>query len=217
MTKYKAILFDIDDTILKTWEPKWRQHKSVAKKYYGIDLSDVTLRQHWGKPFDDLAAALYQNQGTAEERRANFTRHELDFPKEYQPYAQDLIATLHNAGLAIGLMTAMFWEGAKIDLENLKVPLEYFAVLQGSEATEYHKPDGSVFEPALAKLKALGIEDGIAYVGEAMSDLKAATNAGLDFIAVTQGFVDEAAFRAAGATHVFANLKQVQNYILGAK
>lgn len=215
MPRYKAVLFDIDDTILKTREPKWRQHAFVAKKYYGIDLNDSVLRENWGKPFDELADSLYQGAGTIEERRSNFTRHELEFPKEYEPHALEMIEALHAAGISSGLITAMFLEGAMIDLKNLHVPLDYFTVVYGSEATEYHKPDGRVFEPAVASLAAHGISDGIAYVGEALSDFEAAMDARLDFIGITQGLVSAEEFKAAGADVVFDNLQQVQDLVLG--
>lgn len=217
MTKprYKAVLFDIDDTLLKTWQPKWRQHKWVAKHYYGIELGDETLRRHWGKPFDELAEALYQGEGTREERRANFIRHELEFPKEYEPQAQETIAALHKAGVALGLMTSMYWGGALVDLRNLKVPLDWFVVQQGADATDRHKPDGRWFEPALAILKQEGIgKSDVVYVGEALTDYEAARAGGIDFIAVTQGFAKADEFRAAGARAVFSGLGQVNDFIL---
>lgn len=177
-------------------------------------MTDDDLRRHWGKPFDELTTVLYQGKGSAEARRANFTRHELEFPKEYQPHALTMIAHLRAAGLRLGLMTGMFWEGAKIDLLHLKFPLEDFAVLQGSEATPYHKPDPRVFEPALETLKQSGIENGIVYVGETLNDYYAARDAGLDFIGVTLGSVDEATFKAAGAQIVLSDLPQVEKFIL---
>jgi len=187
----------------------------VAKHYYGIDLTEADLRQHWGKPYDELTAALYQGQGTAAERRANFTRHELEFPKQYEPYALESITALHEAGVTLGLMTAMYTEGAMIDLKHVNLPLAWFAFIQGSEATESHKPDAKVFAPALEILLDKGIEKGqIVYVGEALSDLQAAQNAGLDFIGVTQGMIDKPAFLAAGAHVVYDNLRQVTQHIL---
>jgi phosphoglycolate phosphatase-like HAD superfamily hydrolase len=220
MTKprYKAVLFDIDDTLLKTWEPKWRQHKFVAKQYYDIDLSDKTLQAHWGKPFDKLAEALYQGRGTREERRTNFIHHELEFPKEYEPHALETIEALHEAGVALGLMTSMYWDGALVDLRNLRVPLDYFVVQQGAEATEFHKPDGRWFEPALKTLTELGIEaQDVVYVGEALSDMQAARAGGVNFIAVTQGFFSADDFSNAGEGLIFVNLSQARDAILGGK
>jgi len=82
--------------------------------------------------------------------------------------------------------------------------------LQGSEATDYHKPDGKVFAPALKLLAEQGIDkSSVVYVGEALSDLRAANDAQLGFIAVTQGLVDAAEFTATGVHTVFTDLRQV--------
>ncbi len=214
-SRYKAVILDIDDTLLTARKPKWQQHKWVAKHCYDLDLTEADLLAHWGKPFDDLAAALYRNRGTKEERRANFIRHELEFPKQYEPHALESITALHEAGVTLGLMTAMYKEGAMIDLRNVSLPFEWFAFIQGSEATNFHKPDGRVFAAALKILQAKGIQKNeIVYVGEALSDLQAAQNADLDFIAVTQGMVDAATFRANGAQTICKNLAQVKNQIL---
>ena len=215
MPRYKAVLFDIDDTILKTREPKWRQHTFVAQKYYGIDLNEAKLRENWGKPFDELTEILYQGADTPERRRSNFIRHELEFPKEYEPYALETIGALHSAGIALGLMTSMYLEGAMIDLKHLQVPLEYFIVLQGSEATKYHKPDGRVFEPALATLAEHGIRDAtIVYVGEALSDFQAAKDSRLEFIGITQGRVSLEEFKSVGVDKVFNDLRQFLDFVL---
>lgn len=214
---YKAVIFDIDDTLLTTRQPKWRQHQWVAKHYYNIDLTETDLQAHWGKPFDELTKALYQNQGTAEERRANFTRHELEFPKQYEPGALASIKALHEAGLTLGLMTAMYTDGAMIDLRHVNLPFAWFAFIQGSDHTPFHKPDGRVFAPALKILHDKSIaKREVVYVGEALSDLQAAQSASLDFIGVTQGTINAPTFRAAGAQHVYDNLYQVTDHILAS-
>ncbi len=216
--KYKAVIFDIDDTLLTTREPKWRQHKWVAKHYYNIDLDEATLRSYWGKPFDELAAGLYQNLGTPEERRANFSRHELEFPKQYEPHALESLTALYNAGMTLGLMTAMYTDGAMIDLRNIDLPFAWFAFIHGSEASEFHKPDGRVFTPALQTLHERRIDkDEVVYIGEALSDLQAAQNASLDFIGMTQGMISENVFRQAGASVICEDLGQVTTCLLGSR
>lgn len=214
MPKYKAALFDIDDTLVKTWQVKWRQHKYVAQKYYGIDLTDDVIMAHWGEPFDMHTATFYNHAGTAEERRANFLRHELEFPKDYQPYATEVVHELYSRGVTLGLITSMHMEGARIDLNNLQFPFNYFLVQQGSDTAQHHKPDPRVFEPALQQLGAIGITDRIVYIGDAINDFYAAHGAGLDFIGVTQGFAAHDQFRAAGATNIAADLLQVKDFIL---
>jgi len=187
----------------------------VAKTYYGIDLDEVTLRLHWGKPFHELAAGLYANNGTEAEREANFLAHEHDFPKLYQPGALEVIHDLHTADIRLGIITSMILRGAMIDFQALKLPINLFDILQGSEATEYHKPDPRVFDPALKRLADLGIDRSeIVYVGDDVRDYYAARDAGIGFIGVTQGLFTESEFQEAGAEHVFANLVQVRNFIL---
>ena len=50
----RAVLFDMDDTLLLTREVKWDHHRFVAREHYGIELDDQTLRAHWGEPFDEM-------------------------------------------------------------------------------------------------------------------------------------------------------------------
>ena len=46
MLEIRAVLFDLDDTLLKTARIKWAHHKAVAAQY-GIELTDETLAQYW--------------------------------------------------------------------------------------------------------------------------------------------------------------------------
>jgi len=214
--RYRAVLFDADDTLLVTRKVKWRQHQHVAKTHYGIDLDEATLRLHWGKPFHELVAGLYANMGTEAEREANFLAHEHDFPKTYQPGALEMIHDLHARGVKLGIITSMILRGAMIDFQKLALPLDLFDILQGSEATEHHKPDPRVFDPALKRLAELGIDrSDIVYVGDDIRDYHAARDEGLGFIGVTQGLFTAADFQEAGAESVFDNLAGVHNFILG--
>lgn len=209
--RYKAVLFDMDDTLLKTWEAKWEQHKFVAKKYYGVELSDEVLMEHWGKGFDTLAANLYAQKGTEETRRTDFVRHEDDFPKKVHSGAVQAVEKLLAEGIAVGVVSAMLTQVVAKDMREQGFPHERFAVLQGSDHTKVHKPDPLVFDPALVRLADQGITDkrSILYVGDALNDFYAARDAGLDFIGITTGFVDKDSFVKAGAKKVIASLTEL--------
>ncbi|GCE30103.1 hypothetical protein KDA_55870 [Dictyobacter alpinus] len=80
--KYKAVLFDLDDTLLKTATIKWAHHKAVAKQFYNIDLTDEVLAKHWGMPFEPMIAILYQRADTPENMLKARTRHwKINFSK----------------------------------------------------------------------------------------------------------------------------------------
>jgi phosphoglycolate phosphatase-like HAD superfamily hydrolase len=207
--KYKAVLFDVDDTLLKTSAAKWAQHKHVAKKYYDVKLTDDRLKAHWGKPFDDMIQLLYGGVDTLEGMSAHFAKHELEFPKQMYEDTLPTIQALHDRGVVLGMVTSMRWEIARIEIKLLGLPLDYFAVLQGCDNTKFHKPDPRVFDPARAILAGQGITDRIVYVGDALGDFYAARDAGFDFIGVTTGFVNEAAFHKAGVRSSIGRLSQL--------
>ena len=82
--KYRAVLFDLDDTLLKTYQVKWAQHQAVAQKFYNLVLTEETLREHWGKSHLTMMAAYYQNSDTPENMvKANLSL-EAGFPKKYK-------------------------------------------------------------------------------------------------------------------------------------
>lgn len=212
--QYDAVLFDLDDTILKSGEIKWRHHKHVAKKFYGIDLTDEVLREHWGKPFNELIGYLYQNSDTVENMIAANRESESNFPKEIQIDTKVLLGRLVAVRVVLGIVTAINSDYAINDLAINNLDVNQFLFVQGADETPYHKPDPRVFDPALNKLEAAGIaRDRIVYVGDAISDFKAARGAKLDFIGVTTGFVSLDEFQTAGAI-ACASLTEVADIIL---
>ncbi len=211
MARYDVILFDIDDVLLKTSRVKWAQHKFVAKKYYNIELTDETLAKHWGKPFHKMIELLYEQADTPQNMANNFVRHELEFRKQLFPDTLGVLDKLHKAGATMGLITSMRWEIAKIEIKLLKLPLQYFTVVQGSDDSEFHKPDPRVFDPALQTLAQKGFHNKakMVYIGDALSDFVAARDAGLQFIAVPLGMATANAFHKAGATTVVKQLRDI--------
>ena len=101
------------------------------------------------------------------------------------------------------------------DLNRLNFPVDRMSVVQGADETEVHKPDPNVFMPILDKLKKQGIEkEDIVYVGDSLSDLKATTAAGIDFIAVTTGLYSQEDFKNNGAEVIIKEIKEVVEKII---
>jgi beta-phosphoglucomutase-like phosphatase (HAD superfamily) len=61
--KYKAVLFDFDDTLVESRRMKWDHHKFAAKYFYNLDLTDDDIKEHWGKPMAELLRLLSFGQG----------------------------------------------------------------------------------------------------------------------------------------------------------
>lgn len=216
--RHQAVIFDMDDTLIKTWEAKWAHYRLVGKLYYGLDVTDEQLSAHWGKPFPRLISSIFGDVDL-DEAIQNFLRHEAEFPKPKHEAAVEAIRLLHAKGVTLGVVTAMLTSVAEDDMRR-EFPAGLFDFIQGADQTLAHKPDPLVFEPALRRLEEKGITDkkAILYVGDALSDFYAARDAGLTFVAVTTGFVDGTSFKDAGAMHVLNSLAGLPDLVFkGAK
>jgi HAD superfamily hydrolase (TIGR01549 family) len=201
--KYQAVLFDLDDTLVKTHLVKWAHHKAVAKKFYNIDLTDEVIREHWGKPFEPMMAIFYQNADTPANMLAANLSLEDQYLKELQEDALDAVDTLLAARVEIGIITSITGALAKKDLLRLGFPVEKFFLLQGSDDEPAHKPDPKVFDKALRLLEAKKIsKDEVVYIGDALMDYYAARDAGIGFIGITTGLASEDEFMHEGAATV---------------
>lgn len=212
MSETRAVLFDLDDTLLITARIKWAHHKAVAARY-GVSLRDETLAHYWGMPFDEMIGYLYNHADTLENMRAANRALEDHYPKEIQGDTLAVLSQLTLHGIVAGVVTSLTSDFAVADLKRVHVPEDAFLFIQGAEATTHHKPDGRVFDPALARLAELNIaRSEVVYVGDALMDYEAARDAGIQFLGVATGFVTIEQFKAAGAQAV-ARLGEVAAYI----
>jgi phosphoglycolate phosphatase len=185
--KYKAVVFDLDDTLLKTYPVKWEQHKATAKRFYNTELTDDTIRQHWGKPTRDLVRAYYSTDDTTESKVANYRSLDNDYLKELHDDSISVLNYLSRHRIFTGLVTNAARETVLADLSRLEVTLDLFNLIQTFDDTHAYKPDPKVFEAMLHALASNGISDHILYVGDDVTDYHAASIAGIDFIGVTTG------------------------------
>ncbi len=215
MPKYKAVIFDFDDTLVESRLAKWDQHKHVGKKFYNIDLKDETLHEHWGKPIHILAPELYEHSEPWEEMHQKLISTKKDFPKKLYPGSVTALNELLDNSIKIGIISAATRMDITEDLVKFNFPLERFTIIQGCDETNVHKPNPEVFTPALKKLEEEGIElKDILYVGDSIDDLKASTLAGIDFIALTTGLYTREDFKKLGAKTILKNIGELTKEIL---
>jgi phosphoglycolate phosphatase len=179
----KAVLFDLDDTLVATKEAKFAEHKLVAKKYYGITLTDDDIKRHWGISYDALVSELYQTKDVPQ-AMARIAKHQQDFPKIIFPETIDALSALKKRGVLIGIVTAHSRDGTLGDIDRIGISnlIDY---VQGQECSTTHKPNPSVFDPSHRWLQVRGIEkDQVLYVGDGLHDMKAAVGFGYNFVGV---------------------------------
>jgi phosphoglycolate phosphatase len=212
--RYRAVVFDFDDTLVVTREIKWAHHQEVAKSYYGINLTEGELRAHWGKPFDVLISTLYKESDCISNMRAANRSLEHKYLKREQPSSKNVVQSLIDEGVEVGIVSSDASRHLMQDLNRLGFPVNQMFHIQGADDTEYHKPHPSVFNPLKAKLEAYGIKASeTLYVGDALIDFDAAREAGLGFLGVTTGLVSKHQFEAHGA-HALLNLHELMPLVL---
>lgn len=207
MNKYvgkniKAVLLDHDDTTVNTIGTKWAQHKHIARLYYGKELTDSEIIEHWGKPLQVMVGLLYGTDD-AVGALANNTRHHEEFPKELFDYTVPVLRRLKAAGMITGIITATTRFSLEHDLQLHQIPRELLDYTQTSDDTTHHKPEKEVFDPAIAWLATKSISPSeTLYIGDGLHDMKAALGSGFNFLGVETGLVTHQQFIDAGAQSI---------------
>lgn len=211
----RAVLFDLDDTLVDTREVKWEHARQVTRQFYGFELTDEELEASWGKPFDVMISELYRNSASLEQMRADNEALEAHYPKTEIPGAIRAVERLADAGLLLGVVTSTNTARARAQMRTIGFPLGRFATIQGADMTQRHKPDPRVFVPALERLEASGIGPAsTVYVGDSAADRAAALGAGMDLIAIASSLPRDTA-PAGHRPAVLASVAQLPDHLLG--
>jgi HAD superfamily hydrolase (TIGR01549 family) len=207
--KYRAVIFDLDDTLLKTYSIKWEQHKATAKRFYNKTLSDEMIRLHWGKLTRDLVSAYYGTDDTTQNMVANYRSLDNEYLKELHDDSIRVLNYLSRPKVFTGLVTNATRETVLADLARLGVALDLFNLIQTFDDTQAYKPDPKVFEIMLHTLARNGIRDHILYVGDDITDYHAASIATIHFIGVTTGVRTREDFEREGVKMVISTLSEL--------
>jgi len=185
----KAVLWDLDDTLLETLPGRMQALAHAHERCVGTRTDPVALwRSHRGGTLEDLGrrllgedyrrfAAIYREYYYREVRRAD-------------AYAgvEGVLRACLAAGVPMAVVTSKVSWGAIDELGRAGL-LQYFAAVVGFDDTELHKPDP---EPVFAALDRILVDDaeGVLFVGDSPADIMAARNAGCRSVAAMWGTLD---------------------------
>ena len=236
--QYKAVIFDMDGTILDTLEDlKDALNHSLMEFGFEADFTAQESRAFFGSGARAaVARALAASCGAAEDVIARIgTADEVAFgvPEEtvaevlafYKPWyaAHSDIRTCPYPGV-IDLIAALTSAGVKAAVVSNKpnpavqsLCRDYFPDLFDYAAGE---TDGVRRKPfpdmVLNALDALHVPAGQAvYVGDSEVDIQTAANAGLDCICVDWGFRTRKQLTASGAETIVSTCEEIRALVLG--
>jgi len=213
--KYKAVLFDMDGTVLDTLEDLKSAVNRTLAEFHMPQLSLEQVRCYVGNG----ARRLIEQAVPAGSSDETVDKVLSWFKAYYERHC--LIATGPYAGI-IPLMERLKAQGIKMAVvsnkpdEAVKELAERFfpgllELAAGQKDSVPRKPAPDMVELAMAQMGVSKAES--VYVGDSEVDVLTAANAGLDCICVTWGFRTVAELEAAGAKTLVHTMEELEKEI----
>ena len=210
---YELVLFDLDGTLINSIDLIVATWQYLGREVLDRQLSRDEVTPLIGLPLRQAVASVVPDRPDEVVRlyhEWNVAHHD-EYVTAYAGMV-DLVGRLRDAGLRVGVVTAKMRSLAEhgLDVSGYGDLIE---VACGVEDTTRHKPDP---EPLLAGLARMGGSlRSVAYVGDAVWDLRAARAAKMPGIGVTWGAGNPDELRAEEAVAVVDTPDQLAARLLG--
>jgi HAD superfamily hydrolase (TIGR01509 family) len=197
----KAVLWDLDDTLLDTLSGRMNALAHAYEKFMGHPTDPKALWiSHRGGTLEDLGRRLV---GDDYLRFAHVYRERyFTLQRDIRPYdgIERVLQSFLAAGVPMAVVTSKVAWGATEELGRVGL-LRYFQAVVGFDDTDLHKPDP---EPVFAAMERMCIDDpaGVVFVGDSPADIWAARNAGCTSAAALWGTLDADLLMDATPDHV---------------
>jgi phosphoglycolate phosphatase-like HAD superfamily hydrolase len=210
MPNARAVLFDIDGTILVTGGAGGVAWQRAFDELYGVE-ANVTEHTDAGMTDPEIAAIIFREvigrEGSPEERAkaiAGYLRHLPDTVADSEGYRimpgiEPLLDRLIDAGLLLGLVTGNIEAAAHVKLARAGLNRFFSFGGYGSDSADRTE----VTEAALRRAELVSggaLGDGACFaVGDTPRDVKAGHGAGIRVVGVGTGSYSVGELRDAGA------------------
>lgn len=182
----KLVLFDLDGTLIQSTEVIMETFVLTFKKYFkDVTLDEKTLTSFLGttlyKTFE-----LYMDDTHDVDELVQFYRHTSEALMKEKllayPHAKEVLETLKDQGVRLGVVTSKMREVAKAHLTLVGLE-SYIEHIVGYEDVTRHKPDKEPLEKALQLFNIT--HDEAIYIGDHENDMLSAKHARMMCCAVT--------------------------------
>ena len=189
MGAYKHIIFDIDGTLVDTYQTGLGSLQVTIKEFLNEDVTLKSLEKYFGIPSFQAADMLYPQDP---KRFLEVWEEHYIAMRQFSHFFDgvlEMLEKLKAEGKKLGIVTSR----ALYELEQdpIMAPIMYyFDVIVTSADSDKYKPDPA---PTFAYLAKAGVTaEECLYVGDTVFDAKCATGAGVDFALVAWNGIDVA-------------------------
>ncbi|MCL1846469.1 MAG: HAD-IA family hydrolase [Coriobacteriia bacterium] len=195
----KAILFDLDGTLIDTKELILTSFRRAAEDVLGAAFPDERVQALIGIPLIEQARALAPDH--VDGLMAAYRTRNLELHDELIHYfegTREMLEAFAEEGRRMAVVTSKRNQPAQEGLASFDLQ-GYFEFVSGLEETDKHKPDP---EPLLVAAARMGvpIQDCV-YVGDSPYDMRAALAAGSAAVAALWGMYTREELLDAGAEY----------------
>lgn len=204
MKQYKAVLYDLDGTLLDTYEMNMIPLQQIIREELGEERTLEQLRPFYSQPGLKTMADLGIRD--IEGVYARWVSYVNRYEKGAVPYPgiPAVLQTFQTTGIRQAVVSSKMHAQYRIDMDRWGLA-QYMETAVLAEDTLRHKPHP---DPILECLRRMDLTPAdVIYIGDAQSDLDAARNAGVDF--GFAGWSGGAASPAANHFHTPAELLQL--------
>lgn len=215
--RYKAVVFDLDGTLLYTLEDLYLATNHALTQLGLPPRTRDEVRSFVGNGYRQLFR-LAVPEGTPEELQEQaleifngyYLAHDQDHTAPY-PGIPELLGHLAETGIALAVVSNK-GDLAVRDLMDHCFPGVFDAVAGEREGVRRKPAPDTV----LAVMRALGVTaDQIVYVGDSEVDVATARNVGCACVAVTWGYRTREQLLDAGATTLVDNAEELEALLIG--
>lgn len=185
----RKLIFDFDGVMIDLVDHYFTEIEMVARAF-GIEQPPAEeITKHWGKSLEEFLKNIFP--GVAVEKFLQKSA-ELGFRKDIPPRIPGIRRTLSLLARHYSLSIVSNREKTSLMamLAGAEIDTGLFRFIRSASdlPPEFHKPSSMVFSEILHVLGQEGITgEEIAYIGDNEVDFRAATGAGIHFIAVVSG------------------------------
>ena len=183
MTPLSCVIFDLDGTLAQTNELIFATFNHVAERYVKKVFTPSEITAMFGPPEEVAIERLVGTDRTAEAMADFYDFYEHHHPGMADLYGgiRELLQDLKARGMLLAVFTGKGRRTAVISLEKMGISHLFDIVVTGSDVANY-KPSADGIRMVM---KAFGLKaEEVLMVGDSVSDVKAAHEAGIPVAAV---------------------------------
>lgn len=179
----QCVIFDMDGTLTETNRLIFDSFNYIVKQYRGITMPDHEITALFGPPEEGALLPIVGEDSVdkaMQEYLAYYRKNHSTLARMI-PGMREVLDDVRRAGRRIALFTGKGTHTTTITLEEFGISEYFDAVITGNDVKN-HKPSGEGIRTIMERFGLARNE--VLMVGDAVSDVKAAREAGIPIAAV---------------------------------